>query len=383
MQLCKSSILTVPLSNTDQPDRQIWRGTVNGEFSVRSAYHLWKENICQSSAEGSKKNEDSKIWRKVWKLGIPNAWKLCFWRACHDLLPTRANLVSRRVTEDPRCPICGLEEETTLHILWSCESAKDVWSTMGRQFQKSWCRGPTFLAVVEGLLGKCDDEDLQLLVGVTRNIWRRRNEWIHEGKFISPNDIVEVTNRGVEEYMKANMHNHSQRGDDESPTRWKAPENGWVKVNWDIALDKANGRIGVGVIVRNEAGRVIAAKGSTRLGLLDATAAEALGAFMAVCLCKDLRLTQIYLEGDAKTVVDAVTAGERSSRNFGQLIDDIREMLALFPNWRIGHIRRGGNNAAHVLAKEAMKRVIDKLWIDEIPMCISDIIVEEQIALSN
>ncbi|XP_059461922.1 uncharacterized protein LOC132190915 [Corylus avellana] len=306
-----------------------------------------------------------------------------FWRACHDLLPTRANLVSRRVTEDLRCPIYGLEEETTLHILWSCESAKDVWCTMGRQFQKSWCRGPSFLAVVEDLLGKCDDEALQLLVGVTRNIWRRRNEWIHEGKFISPNNIVRITNSGVEEYMKANLHNHSQRGDDESPTRWKAPANGWVKVNWEIALDKANGRIGVGVIVRNEVGAVIAAKGSTRLGLQDATAAEALGAFLAVCLCKGLRFTQIYLEGDAKIVVDAVTAGEPSSQNFGQLIDDIRALLALFPNWRIGHVRRCGNNAAHVLAKEAMKRVIDKLWIDEIPMCISDIILEEQIALSN
>jgi hypothetical protein len=30
-----------------------------------------------------------------------------------------------------------------------------------------------------------------------------------------------------------------------------------------------------------------------------------------------------------------------------------------------------------------MKQVIDKVWIGEIPNCISDIILEEQIALSH
>jgi hypothetical protein len=61
------------------------------------------------------------------------------------------------------CPICGTEEETTLHILWNCESTKDVWSSMSRTFQKSWCRGPTFIHVVEGLLERGDDEVLPCL----------------------------------------------------------------------------------------------------------------------------------------------------------------------------------------------------------------------------
>jgi hypothetical protein len=37
------NIRKIPLSSTDQKDTLIWRGTKNGVFSVRSAYHMQKE----------------------------------------------------------------------------------------------------------------------------------------------------------------------------------------------------------------------------------------------------------------------------------------------------------------------------------------------------
>ena len=36
-------IYSIPISTTDQEDRQIWRGTTRGTFSVKSAYHIQKE----------------------------------------------------------------------------------------------------------------------------------------------------------------------------------------------------------------------------------------------------------------------------------------------------------------------------------------------------
>ena len=66
------------------------------------------------------------------------------------------------------------------------------------------------------------------------------------------------------------------------------------------------------------------------MGLLDPTAAEALAAFQAVQLCKDLVLTHIILEGDAKLVVDAVKVSTHNWCRFGQMIDDIRTVLHSF-----------------------------------------------------
>jgi hypothetical protein len=71
------------------------------------------------------------------------------------------------------------------------------------------------------------------------------------------------------------------------------------------------------------------------IGFLDANAAEALGAYLSVCLCRELRFSHICRERDAKSVVDAVTTGKPSSQAFGHLIDDIRVSLAYIPQWRI------------------------------------------------
>ncbi len=43
----------------------------------------------------------------------------------------------------------------------------------------------------------------------------------------------------------------------------------------------------------------------------------------------------------------------------------------------MSHVNRESNSAAHRLAKPAIKHVIDKVWIEEIPPSICDIVVLE------
>ena len=68
---------------------------------------------------------------------MPNVENNFLWRACHDILPTRVNLHRRKVVEDQKCPIFGIDDETTACILWKCLSALDVWSEGAKVFQKS------------------------------------------------------------------------------------------------------------------------------------------------------------------------------------------------------------------------------------------------------
>jgi hypothetical protein len=48
---------------------------------------------------------------------LPNVAKNFMWRACQDLLPTKDNLVQRKIIQDKECSLCGLEAETSYHIL--------------------------------------------------------------------------------------------------------------------------------------------------------------------------------------------------------------------------------------------------------------------------
>ncbi|KAF5466911.1 hypothetical protein F2P56_016793 [Juglans regia] len=54
----------------------------------------------------------------------------------NNLLATRKNLMTKRIVEDARCPICLQEEETVLHVLWQCPAANDVWSGSVKSVQK-------------------------------------------------------------------------------------------------------------------------------------------------------------------------------------------------------------------------------------------------------
>lgn len=58
------------------------------------------------------------------------------WRVCHDILPTRLNLVRRKVTEESWCPVCEGEEESLIHALWECPATTYVWGEMARPLGK-------------------------------------------------------------------------------------------------------------------------------------------------------------------------------------------------------------------------------------------------------
>jgi hypothetical protein len=148
------AIQSIPISLTNQPDKQIWRGTMKGDFSVGSAYHMAKEleAFCQA---GCSNRSEEKIWKGIWNSQIPNTVKTFMWRACQNLLPTRENLAKRKIITDPSCPICGLEAESIEHILWECSSSSDVWSASLRCFQKSSClSAKNFRQIAEYFLPK-------------------------------------------------------------------------------------------------------------------------------------------------------------------------------------------------------------------------------------
>ena len=71
---------------------------------------------------------DKRLWHKMWKMDVPPKVRTFLWRACSEILPTRANLARRRLPIDPRCEIYRHEEETVCHVLWECPLATNVWA---------------------------------------------------------------------------------------------------------------------------------------------------------------------------------------------------------------------------------------------------------------
>jgi hypothetical protein len=120
-------IANIPLSPFLPQDRQIWKATKNGIFIVRSAYHLGKELIAITMGQCSESNLERGVWKFIWSMRVPNQVKMFTWRACHNILLTCSILVQLKVFKDSLCPCCKREPETTLHVLWNCPAAQDIW----------------------------------------------------------------------------------------------------------------------------------------------------------------------------------------------------------------------------------------------------------------
>jgi hypothetical protein len=376
------AILTMPVSATGKEDTLIWRGT-NGVFSVRSAYHIQNDRDLATKAGGSSCDKKNKMWRIIWQLDVKSVEKNFLWRACHDSLPTRANLCSRMIISDPLCMICEQEPESVFHVLWKCPLACDVWSARCATFQKSSYEGPTFMQVVEEMYEKCHRGEFCLFVSIARRIWLRRNGLIHEGTFEHPNFPVKQAQQEVEllkTLLDEERKKHGQ-SDNPSSSTWKAPPQGWYKANWDAGIDRKKGRVGLGVIIRDHTRIIWAAKSQTRHGFLDPTIAEAWAVLMVVQLCNKMGITRIQFEGDAKNVINVVKADGSDDCGWGQITEDILFSLQSIPQWEMGYSRRDTNKVAHVLANLAVADDIDMVWLFRPPDCIHELLQADSLAL--
>ena len=94
---------------------------------------MWLEKcLGAESSTGSRQQ----IWKKLWKVRVPNKMKVFAWRACHEILPTRVKLAKRNIIRENLCLCCQRVPETVIHSLWECPAAQDVWAGSSTMMQK-------------------------------------------------------------------------------------------------------------------------------------------------------------------------------------------------------------------------------------------------------
>ena len=111
-------------------DTLIWPLTSDGDYSVRSAYRMLvsADSILQPSSSSS--GNPGLVWKKIWKMRVPNKIRHFIWRAAKDSLPTKQNLKARHIPIDEVCDGCGEHTESTVHCLWLCDQVRSVWMSL-------------------------------------------------------------------------------------------------------------------------------------------------------------------------------------------------------------------------------------------------------------
>lgn len=201
--------------------------------------------------------------------------RVFLWKACSNILPTKLNLEKRSVVEDSLCPICRLEGESVEHILWTCESARDVWAACNNKIQKCPTMEVTFASIITILTERLHVEEMQMVAAVARLLWHRRNRVVFGGEFPSPTHILETASSQLENFSKAEAGRRMGSSKSTAPVtmKWSKPSPGWIKLNWDAAIDTGKQKMGIGIIARDHTGTVLVAVCSSRPHVTDPTTA--------------------------------------------------------------------------------------------------------------
>lgn len=331
---------SVMLSPLKREDKLVRGGTMSGLFTVRSAYYMERSRLAQDRGEWSGVDNSGEIWKTLWGLNaLPVITNFC-WEVCNELLPTKENLFRRKIVTDPWYPLCTAKPETIVHCLWGFPAAEAVWQEGGRKFHKMSCAPLDGKGLFTYFLEHFDPEEVVEALIVARMIWWRRNDFVFSRGFTPLAKLMFAAKSSMDRFSQtAKSEVVSPKALTRHQLEWKKLPEGCWKINWDAAIAKEALKMGVGVVIRDAEGGVVAAKVTTVPYIVEPKAAKTMAAWRAVEFGREMGASRVILEGDAQVlVVSALRATAFCNRVYGQLIEDIKESLSHFSSVEVVHV---------------------------------------------
>lgn len=349
------SILGIPLSIRLLGDRIIWAETNNGCFTICSAYKVAMNLHCTAqNASASSYSSQWGFWRKLWRLPIPH--KVCHfaWRAHRNILPTKDNLFQCKVLTDCLCDECGEVFKSFGHLFWSCPRAQLVWSCSKLPSSLRTSQFHSFFDLLWFLLmiESFDEEKVALVVTIAWPLWSNRNLVRHGGTRKTPEALVQWASHYLIEYVAA-MDSNAVKPEIVNVT-WTPPSPSVLKINVDGALSKPSSFAGIGVVIQDDAGRLVATLCKHFHVPLGPIEVEAKVFEVGLQLAWDLGFQNVVLEGDSLVMVCALCGLSNPPSSVDSLCLGMQLISSEFHSINVSHVWRQGNKPAHLLAKFAL-----------------------------
>ena len=118
-------------------------------------------------------------------------------------------------------------------------------------------------------------------------------------------------------------------------------------MNFDGAMFREDNSAGVGVVIRDEQGLLVAVMTDKIPLPYSITVVEVLAAVKALRFAGDIGLESFILEGDSKITIDALAGDNMEHAEFGNLIEEAKWLSSQFSDVSYSHVKRQGNFAAH------------------------------------
>ncbi|KAF5481456.1 hypothetical protein F2P56_002104 [Juglans regia] len=207
------------------------------------------------------------------------------------------------------------------------------------------------------MVNRLDVVQLDQVTVILYKIWARRNCFVFKNIFNSPLVLVKSALNDVEVLHESHLrltYDAARLPQQITEVEWRPPADPFYKLHFDAAFDSEKRLMGIGILVRNSRGEMLAVVSAPKSHICPAFSAECYALLRSIKLCQELCLYQVVLEGDAKAVVDSVNGYNNSHSWQGLLIDDIQFLIKGHADWNLIFTKRTRNKAAHNATKLGM-----------------------------
>ncbi|KAH1072181.1 hypothetical protein J1N35_024509 [Gossypium stocksii] len=174
------------------------------------------------------------VWQLIWKCQSRQRVHSFLWLAYRNCLLTNGERAGRGITDDACCNCCGELLEAILHVLHDCVYAKNVWNSLLTSNECWFFQLPLNEWIVKNI-----QEAFHLsFVGINWSSHSSTEELIPTNLLWAEVYIMllyaQVRGRGaIHMGMSANAN-------------WEAPEEGWMKLSTDVAVDRSKWNAAIG-----------------------------------------------------------------------------------------------------------------------------------------
>lgn len=212
-----------------------------------------------------------------------------------------------------------------------------------------------------------NEGDIILVTNILRRIWLRRIVMIFENKFEHPKSLIRGAKQSVEDYNSAQKLTSSIPSNEGSrshraSTVWSKPKREMVKAN-DAATNAENGRVGIGVIVRDSMGESLACLCSTESLFTSPPVAKTTALRRAMLFCIELGLKDVLLEGDSQVIIRATKSKRVLYIDYSCIVEDMKKIFSENSTWQINFIQREVSTIVDTF-------LVDRIWMEDGPIQI-------------
>ena len=162
---------------------------------------------------------------------------------------------------------------------------------------------------------------------------------------------------------------------------WNRPPPAMLKINVDGAISKRPNLVGVGSVIRDDTGRLVAAMCRSIAAPLRPLEVEAKAFEAGLQLARDMGFHDVILEGDSLILVRTLCGLSSPPSTIDSLVVGMQHMCSKFRMVYVSHVRRQGNKPAHILAKNALSLNASVVWIEETPCCIEQALIHDFVSV--